>query len=609
MRRLSIVLLLMFGAVHAAQTPVPSRPLRVLLLFPSDLLLPWALQRADNTRSSIRAAVPVSVDFFAEGLDALRLPGPDHEAEFVALLLKRYEQIPPDLIVVHGPMEEFVARRRAALWPDVPLMATSGIASPSSTSLYPAGIPGTTVSEDAAGTVELALRLQPDARRVVVVGGSSTYNRQELKQTSEQLERFRDRLDIQYVVDVPPAEIERRLAALPRDSIVFVLPILRDVSGAFTPPQELAARQAAAANAPVYAYYDVAVGLGLLGGSMANWNGQGPMIGKMARELLMGETRVESLRMHAPTPSLCSVDWRQMKRWALPLDRLPEDCQVHFREVGAWEQYRREIIAIALALLFQSALIAALFLQRHRRQVAELELQHQRSQLAHAARLATVGELSASIAHEINQPLAAILTNAEAGDTLIKSGAASMVDMQEILNAIRDDDIRAGEVIQRLRKFLRNEPGEMRQLNANEIVESILRLTSSLARRNGVSVHTALDPAIPLIKGDFVQMQQVLLNLIVNAVDAVGESPPERRRVTINTTERPQGSVEISVADSGPGISAEKLPRIFDQFFTTKRDGMGLGLSISRSIVQSHRGRIWAESDNTGATFRFIIPA
>jgi signal transduction histidine kinase len=230
-------------------------------------------------------------------------------------------------------------------------------------------------------------------------------------------------------------------------------------------------------------------------------------------------------------------------------------------------------------------------------------------QLAHAARLATVGELSASIAHEISQPLAAILINAEAGESLLNSGGARLEDLREILTNIRDDDIRASEVIKRMRQLLRHEPIEVRSLNINEVIESILRLTEAYAKRNGISVHTEPAPSISRIKGDFVQMQQVLLNLALNAFDALAGCPPEKRRVTISSVERPAGNIEVSVSDSGPGIAAEKLPRVFEPFFSTKANGMGLGLSITRTIVQAHHGKIWVESSDAGATFRFSIPA
>jgi C4-dicarboxylate-specific signal transduction histidine kinase len=609
MRRLPPVLLFFLSfATYAADTSAPAQPpVRVLLLFPSDLLLPWALEQAENTKAAIRAAMPEGVEFFAEGLDAVRLPGPDYEKEFVALILKRYEAVPPDLLVLHGPMSGFVRRQRATLWPQTPVMAVSTLAQPDSD--FPADFPQTSVTFDVAGTINLALRLQPAAKTLVVVGSTSPFSRAELANARRQADAFRDRLAIEYLIDKEPAEMERRLAELTRDAILLQLPVLRGTDGKFDPPRELASRLAARSNAPSYVYYPNNLGRGHLGGAMVNWAGQQEKIGKIARELLLDEPRKESLRMHPPTPSVCAVDWREMKRWNLPLSRLPENCLIEFRELSLWKRYRKETIAIGIVLLIQTALIVALILQRHRRQAAELELSQQRLQLAHAARLATVGELSASIAHEINQPLAAILSNAEAGETLIDSGAAKFGELREILANIRDDDVRAGEVIKRMRRLLRSEPNEKLPLDINEAVNSILRLSDGVARLHGVTVHTDLAPALPLIKGDLIQLQQVMLNLILNAIDAVQACPPERRRVTIRSREHPASNVEVSVTDNGSGIPVEKMKRIFEPFFSTKAGGMGLGLSITRSIVQAHRGKIWVESCAAGATFHFSIPA
>lgn len=489
-------------------------------------------------------------------------------------------------------------------------MVVGGISVPGKPPAFAAGIPGTSVSFDSAATVDLALRLQPDAKRVVIVGGSSAYSRSEIQRALAQLEPYRQRLDIQLLVDMPMDEMERRLAALPQETFVLHLPVFRDGTGAIRVPSDLAGRLSTAASVPSYTYYDTALGLGVLGGAMADWSGQGEMIGIIARELLSGEVRRESLVMHEPGPTKCVVDWRQMKRWHLPLDRLPDSCEVRFRQPGLWEQFHREVLLALAVLLIQSALIVALVLQRRRRHRVQLELQDQRAQLAHAMRLATVGELSASIAHEINQPLAAILINAEAGEMLLNSGAGAdkQAELQEILSAIRQDDLRAGEVIDRLRRLLHNEPIAMRPLDVNEAVVSIVRLTRGLAMRNGISVQSALEPSIPSINGDFVQIQQVLLNLVMNAIEAVQEAVPERRHVVITTAERPAGNVEVEVKDAGPGIPPEKLDRIFEPFFTTKPKGMGLGLSISRSIVLAHRGQLRADSDATGTRIRFIIP-
>jgi len=603
-----LVILLLVGTANADEVPAPAKqPLRVLQLFPGDLLQPWAHDQAVNTRSAITAAVPGRIEFFAEGIDGLRLPGTEYETEFVALIRKRYAEVPPNLIVVYGPMDGFVTRQRAMLWPDTPIMAASVPAGLLSMG-YPEGVPGTSVSYDPAATIELALRLQPDAKRIVVVAGSTEFSRAETRRATEQLAPYRDRFEIQYLVGLPMEELERRLAALPRDTILLQLPIYRDAAGAIRVARELARRLAEVASVPSYMYYENALGFRMVGGYMANWSAQKDMIGRIARELLLGEARKESLLMHPPAPSVCVVDWREMKRWKLSLDRLPANCEVRFREPSLWEQFHREVLVILAVLLIQTALIVALVLQRQRRHRVELELQEQRAQLAHATRLATVGELSASITHEINQPLAAILSNAEAGERLIQTGQANLADLNEILSSIRQDDLRASDVIERMRRLLRKEPVEMRPLNVNDAIESIVQLTRGLTMRNGVSVHTVLDPSLPSIKGDYVQIQQVLLNLILNAVEAVGAAQPDRRRIVITTMERPRDNVEVAMKDGGAGITPDKLAHIFEPFFTTRPNGMGLGLSITRSIVHAHRGTIWVESDSTGAIFRFTLP-
>jgi C4-dicarboxylate-specific signal transduction histidine kinase len=315
------------------------------------------------------------------------------------------------------------------------------------------------------------------------------------------------------------------------------------------------------------------------------------------------------MKMHDPLAPRCAVDWRALQRFDLPLANLPEGCAVQFREPGFLEKYRYEAAAVALVLVTQTALIIAFLVQSRRRKLAEAEMNTQRRQLAHAGRLAAIGELSASIAHEISQPLAAMLSNAEAGESLVAAGRIQPAELQEIFASIREDDLRASAVIDRMRRMSRREPVEARAVDLNEVVETIVRLTAGLARAHEVTVTTELDKTIPAVKGDFVQMQQVLLNLLMNAIDAVSEVRREKRLITIRTTLQQRDAVEVCVTDAGRGIPAEQLSRVFEPFYSSKPNGLGLGLSISRSIVHAHRGRIWAEShDSGGATFRFSIP-
>jgi PAS domain S-box-containing protein len=229
-------------------------------------------------------------------------------------------------------------------------------------------------------------------------------------------------------------------------------------------------------------------------------------------------------------------------------------------------------------------------------------------ELAHASRLALVGELTASIAHEINQPLAAILTNAGAAELLLDSATPPLDEVRAILADIRKDDLRANEVIRRLRDLLRKREVQIEPVDLNEVSSAVVHLVRGESRRRGVRVESAPADDLPLVRGDRVHLQQVLLNLIVNGMDAVAGAPGPKR-VTVRTTVKENGFAEIAVSDTGSGVLPDRLGRLFDPFFSTKKEGMGLGLSIARSLVEAHGGRIWAENNpDGGATFRFTVP-
>jgi len=213
------------------------------------------------------------------------------------------------------------------------------------------------------------------------------------------------------------------------------------------------------------------------------------------------------------------------------------------------------------------------------------------------------------VAHEINQPLGAILSNAEAAELLLKADQPRLDEVRQILADIRKNDLRADEAIRGIRALLRKCDVQMEVLDLNHTVSDVLRLVHGDARRRRVRIREKLGPNLSGVLGDRVQLQQVMLNLIVNGMDAM-EGVEERSRVlSIETKPFSGDCVEVIISDSGPGISPEKIHRVFDSFFTTKKDGMGLGLSIARSIVEAHQGRIWVEpSILGGAKFCFTVP-
>ncbi len=243
------------------------------------------------------------------------------------------------------------------------------------------------------------------------------------------------------------------------------------------------------------------------------------------------------------------------------------------------------------------------------RKRAEVEAQMHRAEAAHASRAATLGELAAGLAHELNQPLAAILTNVQASRRLLTSQPPRIEVLREILDDIAADDVRAAEIIRRMRALLKKGPMDVQPLDLNELTGDVLRLVASDAILRRVRVHPQLEPDLPGITGDRVQLQQVILNLVVNGLEAMSDTLPARRHLVIRTAQPEESWVEITVRDHGPGISAEALSRIYEPFFSTKRDGLGMGLSICRSIAEAHGGRLQASNHpDGGATVAFGLP-
>jgi PAS domain S-box-containing protein len=255
------------------------------------------------------------------------------------------------------------------------------------------------------------------------------------------------------------------------------------------------------------------------------------------------------------------------------------------------------------------ALFSAVVVDITERKQAELEAARQRTDLAHAARLTMVGELTASIAHELGQPLGAILSNTETAEILLKSAQPHLEGLQEILADIRKDDLRASDVIRRMSGLLRKRELELKPIDLNKVTSDVLRLADFEANRRSVNIEKQFADALPVVRGDVIHLQQVLLNLILNGLEALSESSESDRRLTVRTAYDGEGNVEVAVQDSGRGILPDRLPQLFDSFFTTKAHGMGLGLSIVRSIVEAHGGQIRAENNpGGGACFRFTLP-
>lgn len=273
-----------------------------------------------------------------------------------------------------------------------------------------------------------------------------------------------------------------------------------------------------------------------------------------------------------------------------------------FSTVGAERAWRDEFVQ-------RLQLLGDVFAHTLSRRRSETEGQRLRQDLAHVGRVSTMGELTASLAHELNQPLTAILSNAQAAQRILASDPTDLAEIREILGDIVEDDKRAGEVIHRLRGFLKKSNVELAALDIGELVGQVARLVTSDAIIRNVAIRLDLAPGLPPVCGDRVQLQQVILNLLMNGLDAMREPGESERTLVLRTFSEGPASVVVAVEDSGVGIDEADLEHVFHAFYTTKADGLGMGLAIARSIVEAHGGRLSARNNpGGGATFSFTLP-
>jgi signal transduction histidine kinase len=363
----------------------------------------------------------------------------------------------------------------------------------------------------------------------------------------------------------------------------------------------------AVAKAPIFSYDESFFGGEIVGGPMLSVEEGSRQAAAVAKRILGGENagdiRVPPVRFAAPR-----FDWRELQRWGISESRLPPGSEIYFREPSLWDQYRIPILAIIAAVLVQTGMISWLTYEHRRRSVAEVRSRNAMAELAHLNRLETAGQLSASIAHEINQPITGIVLKASAALRWITVEKPDVDRIRTVLTDIVGAGERTGDIIKGVRAMFKKDANAKTAINLNNLINTVLALLHLDLQKDGVRVETQLDEQLPVVIGDAVQLQQVILNLIVNAADAMRTVEPRVLQVRSNRTA--SGMVRVSIEDSGTGISEPDRVRIFDPLFTTKAGGMGMGLSICRSIIENHGGKIWVSAAaSRGAVFQFELPA
>jgi signal transduction histidine kinase len=513
----------------------------------------------------------------------------------------------PDLIMaVSGPASVFARKYRQQLFPDTPLLFAA--VDHRYLDDAPLGDKETAVAVDNnfSQTIETILQLLPQTRQVFMVLGSGQIGQFWHRELEREFTRFHDRLTFVWFDDLSLSEILRRSASLPANSAIFYVTFGTDAAGAAYADERVFASLHAAANAPLFAAHSVFLGAGSVGGSLISIDDLSRRTADVAIQLLNGAAP-NTINVPLQLPGQPMFDWRELERWGIPESRLPPGSVVRYRAPSLWSAYRGTVLTAAGVLALQTLLIAGLLYQRRARQRAEHDSRRNLALATDATRREMMSALTSSIGHELGQPLGSIVHNAQALQMMVTANHATPDTIGEILSDIQTQGVRATQIIDHHRTMLRSRQLEKKLIDLRGVIDETLALVAHDMRARQVEATVTLPSGPCVISGDPVLLQQVFVNLVMNAMDAMADTPPDRRRVTISS-DVAAGDVDISVRDTGPGVPADSLRTLFTPFVTTKAHGLGIGLTIVRSIVDAHGGTIVGRNNpEGGATFTVTL--
>jgi signal transduction histidine kinase len=601
-----LLLLLVLPSIALADEA--TAPKTVLVLFEETRLLPAVAETDDAIRATLQASSTRPIRLYTEYLGLSWFPDEARALALRDLLQKSYAARRPDVVIVWGTGAlRFVLEHRAALFEGIPVVFCAVDPDLRSELAAKSAVTGVFRRIDWTSSADLILRLHPETREIAIVTGGGAVDVRWEAEARRAFAGYRG-VTFTYLARQPMPRLLKAVESLSPGTVVLYGAVLQDGAGRPYLPHEALAMMANVSRVPIYGVTSNMLGRGVVGGRVLDFAAQGVTAAQLAFRILGGERLGPADIVQADNPYL--FDWRQLQRWRIDQGGLPAGSVVRFEQASVWDLYKGHIIAAVVLMATQSLLIAALLVQRARRQRAEDQARARREELAHAQRVATVGELSASLAHEITQPLTAIAANAQAARRLLVTSPGEGGELSEALVDIAGDASRAGAIVRRLRALVRKQPGERQLVDVNATVTEVATILRRDIAQADVSVQFRLAEHGPRVMGDAVQLQQVMLNLLVNACQAMAGVVDGPRVLRIETAEPKPGSVEIAVADTGVGVPGPEFERIFEPFVSSKAEGLGMGLSINRSIVEAHGGHIVAtRNPDRGLTLRVTLPS
>jgi signal transduction histidine kinase len=606
MRLLRMATLLLVALILVAPSRALAAPLSILVVAEAESSYPAFQQEMAGLRLALENA-PGEVIYYIEHLASFRFREPGFRARLGEWLRWKYRGVRIDLILAQGGEGVLFVHENRANWPGVPVVffeVTPPIHKLPSIN-HSTGI---TYRPDVPGNVRLVRRLLPQTKTIALIAGASPVERTACAIIGNAI-RDAGGVGLLDLCGLPMKELLHRVSTLPEDVVGFFLVIVVDGAGTTFIAAEVAAHLASAANRPVFGIQSTYMGKGVMGGVVIDFGLIGKAAGEVALRVLRGDDP-DAIPTRMVDTNRMVIDARQLERWGIDRKLVPPEAEMLFVEPTLWQTHGRLIFGALTAIVVQALVIGGLLLERRRRreaQMARSRAKELQDQIAHLNRVASLGELAGTIAHELGQPLGAITNNAHATLTLLDRGGGTVPEVREGVNDIAQDAARAAKVLDRVRSYMRRSATEQRLVSVAQIADEVARLLGSAAARRGVTLIVKNASDLPFVLGDEVQLLQVALNLASNAVEAVAAGA--NGRLVVIRTSRTAGHVELGVEDSGPGVPPNVVARIFEPFFTTKPGGLGMGLAICQTIVQAHGGRIWVDrASQGGAWFRFVLP-
>jgi len=570
---------------------------------------------AGSFRAELIKRSPEPIDLYEVSLDTARVQDPKDEGPFVEYIRAVLAGRKLDLIVpVGAPAAFFMQRYRQLLFPTTPMLIVGADVRRISTATRTEDDVAVLLDLDLPAYLKNILHLLPETKEVAVVVGNSPVERFWASELRRDFQPFAEQVNITWFDHLSFGEMLERAATMPPRSTIFWFLLSEDAAGVPYSQDRALEMMREVAVVPIFGMGDYELGRGIVGGPLMQTSVLGREAAEAGLRILRGEAQGG---MNPPLVAFGApmYDWRELQRWKIDEALLPHGSIVQFREPTVWQQYRSQIIGALAIVLFQAALIAGLLFERQARKraaeqagKARMETGRYRENLAHLVRVHTVGEMSAAIAHEVNQPLVAIKNYALAARRRL-AGVVDAAKVEELLDKIGAQASRAGDVLQSLRAMVKKHESEATEVEVGPLVANALKLVELEGRNGNIRVETSISPGLPPVVVDGIQIQQVVLNLTRNAIEAIAEAGIASSVIKVGIVRTAENEIAVSVADCGPGIAPEDAEHIFDPFYSTKGAGLGVGLSISRAIAEAHGGRLsLTPNAGGGCVFKFTLP-